>query len=95
MSQATTACDSWINAVKRLAKEVAEQSTERIAGNTSSYFSSVPLPPPGIDHFQPFTPTEHVDSPLQTSRPAEGNPWELQTEAMKDTLEKPKRSRNT
>ena len=32
MSQATTACSSWENEVTRLTREVAEQSTKRIAG---------------------------------------------------------------
>ena len=41
-----------------------------------SHYSSVYLPPSGIDFLQPFTPTEKVDSPFQPLRPAEGNPWE-------------------
>ena len=49
----------------KLAKEMAEQSTKRIAGGNSLHHSSVPLPPPGMDCFQPFTPTEKVDSPLK------------------------------
>ena len=35
MSQATTACDSWINEVIRLTKEVVEQSTKSVAGGNS------------------------------------------------------------
>ena len=35
--------------VKELTKEVAEQSTKTITGGNSLHYSSVPLPPPGID----------------------------------------------
>ena len=76
MLQATTACTSWKSEVLKLTKEVAEQSTKRIAGRKSSHDSSAHLPPSRIDYSQPFTPTEKVDSPFQQLRPAEGTPKE-------------------
>ena len=57
------------NEVERLTKEVAEQCTKRMA-------HLLPLLRPGSDYSQPSTPIERVDSPLQTSQPAEGKPWE-------------------
>ena len=76
MSQASTACTFWKNEVVSLTKEVAEQSTEKEAGENSMVYSSVPVPPAGMDSSQPLTSTDNVDSPLQTSRFAEGNSWE-------------------
>ena len=38
--------------------------------------SSFPVPTPGMDCSQSLRPTEKVDSPIQTSRLAEANPWE-------------------
>ena len=76
MSQATTACESWKSEVIRRRKEVAEQNTKRTAGRNSLHCSSVLLPPSRMDCSQPFTQTERVDSPLQTSRPTVGNPCE-------------------
>ena len=76
MSQATTACDSWQSDVRRLTKEVAENSTKRKAGGDSLHYSSVRPPPSGIDYSHPFTPTDKVDSPFQPLRSAEGSPWE-------------------
>ena len=87
-SQATSGCDYWKTEVKRLTKQVAEQSTKRVAGRNSLHHSTVPLSPPGTDCSQPYTPTQRVDSPLQTSRPTEGNPWEhipLTSTAQSDT----------
>ena len=62
------------NEVMRLTKEVAEQSTKKIEEGNSSHHSSVPVQPPGMACSQPFTPTEQVDSSLQTSRLAEAIP---------------------
>ena len=76
MSQETTACDSWNSEVIRLTREVVKLSTKRIAGGNSLHYSSVPRPPPGMDCSQSFAPLEKVDSPLQTSRPADGNACE-------------------
>ena len=64
------------NEVMRLTKEVAEQSTKKIAEGNSSHHSSVPVQPPGMACSQPFTPTEQVDSSIQTSRLAQAIPQE-------------------
>ena len=44
----------------RALREVAAQSTKRIAGGNTLQYSSVPLLPPGMHCSQPFTPTEKL-----------------------------------
>ena len=77
MSQASSDCLSWKDGVWRLTKEVAEQSTKRIAGRA-----------PRITHLfihkhqeqivrnPSRRQNELVHSSFQPLRPAEGNPWE-------------------
>ena len=68
MSQETKACDFWKNEVKGLRRRWQSNAPRKIARENSMHHPSVP------------TPTERVDSPLQTSRPAEGNPWRSVTD---------------
>ena len=67
MLQEITVCASWKTDVIRLTKEAEKQSTRRIAGGNSLHYSSVALPPPGMDCSQPFQATHNVEFPSQTS----------------------------
>ena len=53
VSRATAACASWKNEAKRLTKDVAEQSTKRIAGG-NSLRHSLTTPAPGENLFVTF-----------------------------------------
>ena len=77
MSQETTACHSWKKRSNKMYKRGGGAENEETSRRKLFAFVICPCTTTRNGLFATFfTPLARVDSPSQTSRPAEDNPWE-------------------